>query len=156
VATIWERIDSPVLRWVFETWPSSFEHSRYDFTTQPPEPIPELNGMPSDDLDASLQRLRQYGLIDGDDLRAMGGSTTWVNLRVTHLGLIVLGEWPALELIETAAGIRAILREIAREAPDDEKSGIEHAAAFVGQTADGVVKSTLAEVTSDLVRDVIE
>jgi hypothetical protein len=65
VAT-WDRVDEPVLRWIRDDWPLKLgERHYYEFETRPPEPIPELDDLPSDELHESLRRLHDAALIDG-------------------------------------------------------------------------------------------
>src|SRR5918994_631209 len=92
----WDEVDVRVLRWAFAESPS-LPRWYYQFETDPPEEIPELDGLPGDEFDRSLTRLHGYGLIDGQRAQMMMGTTRWSNVRITALGLIALGEWPDLD-----------------------------------------------------------
>jgi hypothetical protein len=79
--TTWDRVDEPVLRWIRDDWPLKLgERHYYSFETRPPEPIPELDDLPSDELHESLRRLHDAALIDGLEAGFMSGKTRWTNL----------------------------------------------------------------------------
>jgi hypothetical protein len=60
-----------------DDWPLRLgERHQYTFETRPPEPIPELDDLPSDELHESFRRLSEAGLIDGLIAEAMSGRTT--------------------------------------------------------------------------------
>jgi hypothetical protein len=90
---LWQR-DERVLRWVLTEFERA--HGDFDFAyeTNPPQPVPELDGMVSTDLQTSLWRLVEHGLIGGDppadpncrqcvELRqnAIVGKPTWSRLQ---------------------------------------------------------------------------
>jgi hypothetical protein len=161
MGNVWQR-DERVLRWVFtESWRAG---QRYDFEyeTSPPQPVPELDGMLSTDLQTSLWRLHQYGLIQGDapadpncracpaDGRenAMVGKVSWSRLGPTASGLIALGEFPDLDRIMSAEGIRAVLDALATWASEEAASRLRTAAGLVGQLDDDVLQATMASVAA--------
>jgi hypothetical protein len=153
----WDRVDEPVLRWIRDDWPLKLgERHQYTFDTRPPEPIPELDNLPSDELHESLLRLHEAELIDGLVAEAMSGSTTWTNLRLTSLGLVAIGEWPDLDLIASAVGIHDVLDALADAAPEEERSFLRRAAGTVGRLGDEIVRSTLSGIAGDLGKDVVE
>jgi len=155
--TTWDRVDEPVLRWIRDDWPLKLgERHQYTFETRPPEPIPELDDLPSDELHESLRRLYEAELIDGSVAEAMGGRTTWTNLRLTSLGLVAIGEWPDLDLIASAVGIHDVLDALADAAPEEERSFLQRAAGTVGRLGDEIVRSTLSGIAGDLGKDVVE
>ena len=154
--TTWDRVDEPVLRWIRDDWPLKLgERHQYTFETRPPEPIPELDDLPSDELHESLRRLYEAELIDGLVAEAMGGTTTWTNLRLTSLGLVAIGEWPDLDLIASAVGIHDVLDALADAAPEEERSFLRRAAGTVGRLGDEIVRSTLSGIAGDLGKDVV-
>lgn len=155
--TTWDRVDEPVLRWIRDDWPLKLgERHQYTFETRPPEPIPELDDLPSDELHESLRRLYEAELIDGLVAEAMSGRTTWTNLRLTSLGLVAIGEWPDLDLIASAVGIHDVLDALADAAPEEERSFLRRAAGTVGRLGDEIVRSTLSGIAGDLAKDAVE
>src|SRR6266540_5509492 len=58
-------------------------------------------------------------------------STDWSKLRVRASGWIVLGEWPDLERVATAASLHRLLRALADDAPEEERGALVRAAGVV-------------------------
>jgi hypothetical protein len=139
---VWQR-DERVLRWVLTEFEQSLGSYGFQYETNPPEPVPELDGMLSSDLHASLFRLFQYGLIGGRAPAEMRGQVSWERLRPTVSGRIVLGEWPDLDRFVTAEGMRAVLDALAPWAPEEAAPRLREAAAVVGQAGDDVVRETI-------------
>lgn len=86
----------------------------------------------------------------------MGRSTLWWRLRVTAVGLQVLGEWPDLDRVASAVSLRNVLLQLAGEAPQDEQKSLKRAAGLLGRTSAAVVRDALAELSSDAAREVVE
>jgi hypothetical protein len=152
--TLWERIDEPVLRWVAGL-PPSFEMELHDLELREPEPFEALPGLTSQDVHEALLRLQSYGLIDGVEGKPMR-SATWSRLRVTAKGLIVLGEWPDLDRVATAAGLHRLLRALAEEAPEEQRGTLVRAAGVVSRTADAVVRGAATDVAGSVGREVAD
>ena len=131
-------------------------NGRYDFDTRPPEEIPELDGLPGDEFDRSLQRLHEHGFLDGYRSETMSGNVTWLRLRVTAPGLIVLGEWPDLDRIASALGIHELLNALAEAAPEEERGVLRKAAGLAGRSGDAVIRATLAQVSGAAGKEIVE
>jgi hypothetical protein len=142
--TLWETIDEPMLRWVAAR-PPSLDVEIHQFPLREPEPFPDVDGLDSRDANESLLRLQSANLIDGIHGRTMGGDH-WTELRVTAHGWIVLGEWPDLDRVATAASIHRLLRALADDAPEDDATALRRAAGVASRTVDAVVRDALAEV----------
>lgn len=151
-ATLWERVDEPVLRWV-ATLPSSLAMEIRAFGVATPEPFDPIPGLNSRDVHQSLQRLRSHRLVDGIEGPAVQ-SVTWTKLRVAAFGWIVLGEWPDLDRVATAASVHGLLRALADDAPEQVRSALVRAAGVVSRTADEVVRGTAANVAGTVGGDV--
>jgi hypothetical protein len=149
--TLWERVDERVLRWLAAQQPT-IGSVQYRFETREPVPDDDLPGLSSLEVHESLERLESYGLVDGRTSSAMA-NTTWTNLRVTALGLIILGEWPDLDRVATAASVHLLLRALAEEAPESEKSALRRAAGVVGRTGDDIVRGTVADLAKTAGRE---
>lgn len=74
---------------------------------------------------------------------------------MTAFGWIVLGEWPDLDRIATAASIHRLLRALSDEAPEQERDALRRAAGVVARTADEVVRGTTADVARTLGREAV-
>jgi hypothetical protein len=183
LGNLWQR-DERVLRWVLTDYRRAGHGYDFEYETNPPEPVPELDGMLSTDLHASLWRLLQYGLINGDvpacpncpvcGTSALVGDMlpptyartpkSWSRLRPRAFGLIALGEWPGLDRIMSAEGIRAVLDALATLAPralarrewsrmtmqarEEVASRLRTAAGLVEQLGDDVLRATMASVAA--------
>jgi hypothetical protein len=150
-ATIWERHDEPVLRWVASLPGLTVEI--YDLEVRDPEPFEHVPGLDSAEVDASLRRLLSYGLVDGRVAEATQTSL-WSSLRVTAQGLIILGEWPDLDRVATAASLHTILRALATDAGDGESAALIRAAGVVSRTSDDVLRGTASELAHDLGKEI--
>jgi DNA-binding PadR family transcriptional regulator len=148
----WSETDEPLLRWVHEqpssfipeTWILRLELRRY---TKPSEEVP---GLSTEQVDQALIRLQEHGLIDGERGEAIGFSS-WSRLRVTALGLQVLGEWPDLDKLASAASLKLLLNELADAAPDSEdQSALRRLIGVAGEVGEGVVVSTLNNAAGEL------
>ena len=102
-----------------------------DLELRDPEPFEGIPGLTSRDVEESLLRLLSDGLIDGMESAAFGNST-WSRLRVTARGLIVMGEWPDLDRVATAASLHRLLRALSEDAPEDDQTALRRAAGVVG------------------------
>jgi hypothetical protein len=114
-----------------------------------PEPFQEIAPLSSAQVDEALRRLRSHGLIDGDDSQ-IPASSKWSRLRVTAYGWIVLGEWPDLDRVASAASLHRLLRAVAEQAPQQEKKALIRAAGVIGRTGNDVLRETIAELAHDL------
>jgi hypothetical protein len=150
-ATLWERVDEPVLRWVASL--PGLTAEIYDIQIRDPEPFEHVPGLDSREVDDSLRRLRSYGLIDGRAADAMQTSM-WSSLRVTAHGLIYLGEWPDLDRVATAVSLHRLLRALAEEAGEDASPALLRAAGVVSRTSDDVLRSTTSELAHDLGKEI--
>jgi hypothetical protein len=153
-ATVWERVDEPLLRWV-ASLPPSLVAELVNLEERQPEPFPHVEGLDSRETNDGLYRLVSAGLIDGLDARSMA-STTWSRLRVTARGLIVLGEWPDLDRVISAASPTTLLRRLAEEAPEEHKSALERTAGVLSRTADDALKGTAAEIAKTLTKEALD
>jgi hypothetical protein len=150
--TLWERVDEPVLRWV-ATLPPSFAMEILAFEVATPEPFALIPGLNSRDVHESLQRLASHRLVDGVEGPPLQ-SVTWSKLRVTAFGWIVLGEWPDLDRVATAASLQRLLRVLADDAPEEERDALKRAAGVVSRTADEVLRATAADIAGTVGREV--
>jgi len=152
----WQR-DERVLRWVLTK--SQREHGDFDFEyeTNPPRPVAELDGMSSTDLQTSLWRLLEHDLIRGEppadpncrqcvELRpdALVGRPSWSRLQPTVSGLIALGEFPEIDRVISAEGLRATLDALATWAPEEAKPRLRQAAGLVGRSGDDALRAMIA------------
>jgi hypothetical protein len=144
--TLWDRVDEPILRWVAALG-SVLDPTAPQFVLElrEPEPFPAVPGLTSRDVQESLRRLQSHGLIDGREATAMGNST-WSRLRVTAAGLIVMGEWPDLDRVATAASLHQLFRALSEDAPDADRTALRRAAGVVARYADEVLRGTAADV----------
>lgn len=152
--TLWDRVDEPVLRWV-ASLPPSLSMESHDLEVRTPEPFDPLPGLSTGEVHESLKRLVSHGLVDGRDAAFME-SSTWSKLRVTASGWIVLGEWPDLDRVATAASIHRLLHDLAEEAPEAERGALRRAAGVVSRTADEVVRGTAADIARTIAREAAE
>jgi hypothetical protein len=141
-------VDQPVLRWVFGL-PSTLEHILYTLHEREPVPDDEIPGLDSREINESLHRLASHGLIDGRSAQT-SHDTSWSQLRITAQGLRLLGEWPDLDLVASAATFHHVLRRLAEDAPDEEKSALVRAAGSISRTADAVVQGTVNSIAGSL------
>lgn len=144
MATLWESVDEPILRWI-ASLPSSFEMEVHHLELRKPVPFTPIAGLTSRDAHEGLARLQSHGLVGGVE-HSMNNSTAWSKLRVTARGWIVLGEWPDLDRVATAASIHKLLRALADEAPDDDRAALIRAAGVVSRTADEVVRGVASDI----------
>jgi hypothetical protein len=143
-ATLWDRVDGPILRWVASLG-SLDSPAQLDLELREPVPFEGIAGVNSLDVQQSLTRLLSHGLIDGREFAAMQNST-WSDLRVTAAGLIVLGEWPDLDRVASAASFHRLLRALSDNAPDTDRTALRHAAGVVARYGDEVLRGTAADV----------
>jgi hypothetical protein len=105
-------------------------------------------GLDERQVDGALIRLNDDGLIDGkrQDYMALA---VWSRLRVTGRGLQVLGEWPELDRLNSAEGLRLLLDRMADEIEDpEERSRMKRLIGFLGSIGDGVVEKTLNDAAA--------
>lgn len=144
--TLWDRVDEPLLRWVASLGSvMGSAPTQVQLELREPEPFEEVPGLTSRDVQRSLLRLRSHALIDGTESAAMGNST-WSRLRVTAAGLIVLGEWPDLGRVATAASLHRLLRALSEDAPEEERAALRRTAGSIARTADEVLRGTAADI----------
>jgi hypothetical protein len=139
--TLWERVDEPILRWVA----SLDSPNQVELELREPGAFEGVAGLSNLDVQQSLTRLRSHGLIDGNEFAAMQNST-WSSLRVTAAGLIVLGEWPDLDRVASAASLHRLLRALSDDAPETERTALRQAAGVVARYGDEVLRGTAADV----------
>jgi hypothetical protein len=152
--TRWDDVDEPVLRWLAGE-SSSFIHAwQLQLTIRPdPPPSDEVAGLSERQVDEALTRLGDHGLIDGNRMETIGYSV-WSRLRVTGLGQQVLGEWPELDRLNTAEGLRLLLAKIAEQSSDaDEQADYRRAVGFLTSIGDGIIDQTLMDVAGAGVDD---
>jgi len=140
----WERIDEPVLRWV-ATLPPSLGMDFYELDLREPQPFEAIPDLDSKEVHDSLRRLTSYGLV-ASSLSLAGHDALWKAPRVTSSGWIVLGEWPDLDRVATAASLHQLLRALADNAPKEERGALLRAAGVVSHTADDVLRATATDV----------
>jgi hypothetical protein len=127
----------------------------HELELREPEPFEALPALTSQDVHEALLRLQSHGLIDGRESKAMQ-SSTWSLLRVTAGGLIVLGEWPDLDRVATAAALHRLLRALAEGAPEEERSALVRAAGVVSRTADDVIRGTATDVAGSIGQEAVD
>jgi hypothetical protein len=143
--TLWDRVDEPILRWVAGLGPVLESDVQLDLELREPEPFEGVPGLTSADVQQSLRRLRSHGLIGGDEAAAMQ-SSSWTRLRVTAAGLVLLGEWPDLDRVASAASLHRLLRALSDDAPKDDRTALRRAAGVVAKYGDEVLRGTAADV----------
>lgn len=152
---VWTRQDEPVLRWVLANPSTLSSRMSWTFSIRPDSPPSEIADDLSDrDVHESLFRLASHGLIDGNR-QPTSGHEIWSRLRVTAHGLIVLGEWPDLDRIASATGIRRLLLHLADQAPEAERQPLQRAAGLVARMGGDAVRDALGELAADATRDAI-
>jgi hypothetical protein len=141
VSTTWDLVDERVLRWV-ASLPTAFSNDEiYDFPVQPPEAFAPLRGLNTQEVGEALRRLHDAGFIGGKS-----EYEAWYELHVAPNGLIYLGEWPDLSLAASALALHRLLRDIAAQAPEQERNTLTRAAGVLGRTGDAVLRDALSEV----------
>ena len=151
---IWSQVDERVFEWVAGL-PSSLEGNAYTLEEREPKADDDIPGLDSRQINESLHRLLSYGLIDGHHHSEGMRHTTWVRLRLTGKGLRLLGEWPDLDLVASAAGMHNVLRRLAADAPEAERTPLVRAAGVLGRTVDAVVRGAVADVAGSTGKGVI-
>lgn len=151
MATLWETVDEPVLRWV-ASLPPSLGMEIYEFAVDDPETFEAIPGVDSRQVNESLHRLLSYELIDGGP-EPPTARVDWTRLRITAKGLIALGEWPDLDRIATVATVHRLLRSLADEAPESERSVLRKAAGAVTRAGDEALRGTATDIARGLGRD---
>jgi hypothetical protein len=154
VTTLWDEVDEPVLRWVFSL-PPSLSMELHTLELREPEPFEPIPGLDSRQIHDALSRLVSHGFVDGRESAAMQ-SSTWNALRVTAQGLIVLGQWPDLDRVASAAAIHRLLTALAEDAPVEERSALKRAAGAVSRTAAEVITGTVTDVARAAGREVVD
>jgi hypothetical protein len=148
----WIESDEPTLRWLREQG-SSFLPETWIFRLglrQSVEPAAEVPSLDSEQMDRALTRLYEHGLIDGRRQEAIGFAS-WSGLRVTARGMQVLGEWPDLDQLTSAVGMKMLLDELAKSAPDVEDQGaLRRMVGVVGEIGEGVALNALNTAAGDL------
>jgi hypothetical protein len=162
----WTERDKPVLRWLREQG-SSFLPEPWNLRlglrdwVEPPEEVP---GLTSQQMDQALVRLLEHNLIDGRRQEAIGFAS-WSGLgrnapgkqvvgllaRLTAQGMQVLGEWPDLDQLTSAVGMKMLLNELAKSAADSEDQGaLRRMVGIIGEVGEGIALSTLNTAAGDL------
>lgn len=147
----WTDSDEPVLRWLrnqgssFLPEPWSLRLGLRD-SVEPPD---EVAGLDSERLDQALVRLLDHGLVDARRQETIGFAS-WTGLRVTARGMQVLGEWPDLDQLASAVGVKMLLNELAKSAPNEEQGSLRRMVGVIGDVGEGVAMSTLNAAAADL------
>jgi hypothetical protein len=142
----WHEVDEPVLRWLSEERSSFINGWQLQLTIRPdPAPSEEVPGLDERQVDGALIRLKDHALVDGHRLETIGFAV-WSRRRVTGVGRQVLGEWPELDRLNSAEGLRLLLNKMADEAEDpEERSGLKRLIGFTASIGDGIVDQTLRD-----------
>lgn len=148
-ASIWERVDLPVLEYVREF---PFDHQwRFD-RKGPTEELPHLSG---EELDASLNRLANYGLISFGDRSETIGFFNYIRVRLAPDGLRVLGEWPPNQRAEVGTALVQILLQLSDAEPEVESTkSLRRAAGAVGRFSGDVIFDIASSEARSLGKDV--
>ena len=150
--SIWAQIDEPVLRWLRETRDSPLTDARIlelglRTATERCEEVP---GLTTEQVDQALIRLLEHGLIEGERGET-SALANWANLRVTGSGLQVLGEWPDLDQLAGAVGLKLLLGELAIDARDPEdQSALRRLVGAIGEVGEGVALRTLSSAAAEV------
>lgn len=148
----WTEIDEPVLRWLRGKG-SSFLPEVWILELglrNGVEPSQEIDGLSTEQEHEALVRLQGHGLIEGRCQEAIGFST-WSRLRVTARGLQVLGEWPDLDQLASAVGLKLLLNELASRAADsDDQSALRRLVGIVGEVGEGVAIGLINHEAAEL------
>lgn len=149
----WTEIDEPVLRWLREE-PPSFLPETWNLRLglrRSVEPPDEVAGLDSEQMDLALTRLFDHGLIDGRRQETVGYAY-WSALRLTARGMQILGEWPNLDQLASALGMKALLDEIAMSAEDPEdKRALRRMIGLIGDLGEGVAMNALNAAAGEAV-----
>jgi hypothetical protein len=145
----WIECDEPVLRWLREQG-SSFLPETWDLKLglrDSVEPLDEVSGLNSEQMDQALTRLFEHGLLDGRRQETIGYAF-WSGLRMTAQ---VLREWPDLDQLTSAVGLKMLFNELAKSATDTEDQGaLRRMVGIVGEVGEGIALSTLNTAAGDL------
>jgi hypothetical protein len=148
----WTESDEPVLRWLQEQG-SSFLPETWHLQLglrDSVEPSDEAPGLNSEQMDQALTRLLGHGLIAGRRQETIGYAS-WSGLRITARALQVLGEWPDLDQLTSAVGMKMLLNELAKSAADPEDQGaLRRMVGIIGEVGEGIALSTLNTAAEDL------
>jgi DNA-binding PadR family transcriptional regulator len=155
MATTWTESDEPTLRWLRDQGPS-FLPEPWSLelglrrSVEPSEAVP---GLDSAQMDQALTRLREHGLIDGQRNETIGYAF-WSGLRITARGMQVLGEWPDLDHLTSAVGIKMLLDELAKSAVDAEDQGaLRRMVGVIGEIGEGIALNTLNTAAGEVSGD---
>jgi hypothetical protein len=133
-ANLWDGVDEPVLKFV-----ATFPY-KYDLRLNRNEASEEIPSMTGEELDASLRRLMNFGLITWRSRSETSGFFHFTGLRLSPDGLRVLGHWPPTEEAMLGGAVVQILRALADEAETVEESKqLKRAAGVVARFAGDVV-----------------
>lgn len=148
----WTESDEPVLRWLHAEVPSFLPETwrlRLGLRDSV-EPSDEVPGLSSEQMDQALARLLEHGLIAGRRKETIGYAS-WSALRLTARALQVLGEWPDLDQLTSAVGMKMLLDELAKSADDPEDQGaLRRMVGVIGEVGEGIALSTLNTAAGDL------
>jgi hypothetical protein len=107
---------------------------------EPPDEVPGVN---SEEMGGALIRLEDHGLIAGRRQETIGYAY-WSGLRVTASGMRVLGEWPDLDRLTTAVGLKLLIYELAEAAGDvNDQGALRRLVGVIGEVGEGVALNTL-------------
>jgi len=148
----WTESDEPTLRWLRDQG-SSFLPETWNLQLglrQSVELAAEVPGLDSEQMDRALTRLHEHGLIDGRRQETTGYAS-WSGLRITARGMQVLGEWPDLDQLTSAVGMKMLLDELAKSAADTEDQGaLRRMVGVIGEVGEGVALNALNTAAGDL------
>ena len=148
----WSEIDEPVLEWLHaqsssalpQPWQLRLGLRR---EVEPPEEVP---GVDSEEMDQALVRLEEHHLIAGRRQETIGYAY-WSGLRVTARGMQILGEWPDLDQLTTAVGLKLLINELADAAGDvNDQSALRRLVGVIGEVGEGVALNTLNSAAGEL------
>lgn len=113
------------------------------------EPSEEVPGLDSEQMDQALVRLYEHGLIDGRRQETIGYAS-WSGLRVTARGMQVLGEWPDLDQLTSAVGIKMLIDELAKSADTEDQGALRRVIGVMGEVGEGVALNALKTAAGDV------
>jgi len=133
----WEELELPVLEWVF-----GLGHDDGAMLERSGDAGRTVDGLTDAQVDDALRRLIGAGLIAGRR-QETSDLFYWTGLRPAADGLRVLGEWPPREEAAVNAALEQVLRRLAEDLPDDDRSAARRAGSAVSKMSDQTVLDTV-------------